>query len=162
MKFTPPVLAVLNQVQGDGFVDTTVEGDFSTYGPPLAPAGLYDVETQRAEALQLHKLIRSEANTHIFRTYRTQTPTDALLGRSFVFRPWWTSKSFALVAEPSTEWRYSVYPNDGTHAHCELTYLGIGADEDDKDGYFLGELWVTRAAYQQYIRDDIFHCRDDA
>jgi hypothetical protein len=162
MKFTPPVLTVIDQVSGPGFVDTFLEGDASTYQAPLAPAGLYDIETQRIEAIQLHKLVAAEPLRYTFRTYRTNPQATELRGKQFVFRPWWTAKAFDLVTNPSTGWQYSVYPSDGSHAHCELTYVGIGSDEDNKDGYFLGDLWVTREAFESYIRDDIFHCRDDA
>ena len=160
MKFTPPVLTVLEQIAGQGFLDTTLEGD-AAYQPPLAPAGLYDVETQRVEAMQLHKFISQTAGSYTFRTYGLDLTTK-LKGRQFVFRPWWTPRAFELVAIPSDAWRFAPYPNDGSHAHCELTYVGIGAAEEHKDGYFLENIWVTREAYENYIRDDVFHCRNDA
>jgi hypothetical protein len=162
MKFVPPVLTVLSQSQCGTSVDTVVVGDISTYRPPLAPAGLYDVENQRDEALQLHKIVLSDGETYTFRTYEAEARPESICGKSFVFRPWWTPKSIALVTKPSSQWRYALYPADGTHAHCELTYVGIGANEDAKDGYFIEDLWVTCDAYERYIRDDVFHCRDDA
>ena len=160
MKFIPPVLTVIEQVAGRGFIDTTLEGD-PGYQAPLAPGGLYDIETQRTEAIQLHKLLAVTEGVHSFRTYGAAGITG-LKGQRFVFRPWWTSKAFDLVANPSDGWRLAKYPNDGSHAHCELTYVGIGAAEEHKDGYFLGSIWVTRDAYENCIRDDMFHCRSDA
>ena len=31
------------------------------------------------------------------------------------------------VTDINRRWQHAIYPNDGSHAHCELTYAGIGA-----------------------------------
>jgi hypothetical protein len=138
-----------------------LNGDASTYGPPLAPGGLDDKETQATELLQLHKLIRQDGDTYLFKTFGALPLPKEALNRQYVFRPWWTLRAWKLVAEPSPSWQYSVYPADEGHAHCELTYVRIGAGEENKNGYVLGNTWVTREAYERFIRDDEYHCRHD-
>jgi len=159
MKFEAPVLVLANQLRDGPDVLSYLDGDASPYGPPLAPAGLYDRETQAIEVLQLHKLMRQKGNSYTFKTFEASPLPKEALGRQYVFRPWWTLRAWKLVAEASPEWQYSVYPADRDHAHCELTYVGIGAAEEHIDGYFLGNTWVTREAYERFIRNDEYHCR---
>lgn len=162
MAFTAPVVSVLRfEVVGTDVL-THIEGDLSPYGPPLAPAGLYDLPTQGVEYFQLHKLESTAERAHTFRTFKCVPPTGPDQGLKVVFRPWWTTRAWNIVTDRHRVWQFAQYLNDGSHAHCELTYAPIGANEAQKDGYFSGNDWITTEAYERFVRDDEYHCRDDA
>jgi hypothetical protein len=160
MSFKPPIVTVLSQSTDSLGLLTRLTGNAATYGAPLAPGGLYDVETQGKEALQLHKLVLEAKDECVFRTY-TDAEQSNIVGQHFVFRPWWTKRAWGLVTDTSLVWSHAKYPADGSHTHCELTYEAIGADEKIKSGYVSGNNWVTPEAYERFVLHDEYHCRDD-
>jgi hypothetical protein len=64
-----------------------------------------------------------------FHTYTPQFASAELVGKQYVFRPWWTKNQLALVTDTSRTWVLEAYPDNGTHAHCELTWELIAAHE---------------------------------
>jgi hypothetical protein len=162
MNFVPPKLTIASQVTDAHGLVTTLRGDASTYAAPLAPAGLYDIETQRHEVLQLHKLMSQSEGEYVFRTFGESSPNERQVGSTYVFRPWWNPRAWKLVTDRTLTWEHRSYPDDGTHVHCELTYAGIGADEPNTEGYVTGPWWITNDAYQRFVKADEYHCRDDA
>lgn len=162
MSFTAPSVTIIRHEVVADDVLTYVAGSLAAYGPPLAPAGLYDQATQAVEHFQLHKLVSQNDDVYTFRTFSAHPPKAPDPGSRFVFRPWWTARAWRIVIDTKRVWIRTDYPDDGSHAHCELTYAGIGAQENNKDGYLSGNDWITCEAYERFVRDDEYHCRDDA
>ena len=160
MPFIPPVVTMLRQETAGEDVLTCVAGDLTPYGAPLAPAGLYDQATQSNEHFQLHKLVHEAVGSYTFRTFKAKPLAGDLGGLAFVFRPWWTHQGWTNVADTTRTWQHATYPDDGSHAHCELTYVGIGAQLEQKDGYFSGGDWITCEAYERFVRNDEYRCRE--
>lgn len=156
--FSAPKLRVENQVVDGEDVVTVLVGDVHPYEAPLAPAGLYDVETERVEAFPLHKLVKRVGNTWTFRTYGKCLPLLPIVSRDYVYRPWWTERAWELVTDTDRVWTRATYPDNGSHLHCEITFAQIGGGQEP-EAYVSDGSWVTREAYERFIRDDEFHCR---
>jgi hypothetical protein len=160
MPFIAPRLVVEEQVADGSDVVTSLFGSPAPYKDFLAPAGLYDVATERVEAFQLHRLLRWDGNLLVFRTYSTSLPALSLNGREFVFRSWWTSEAWHLVTNKNLSWVRKKYPANGSHAHCAITFEAIGEREQHPEGYVSGNAWITVEAYERFVCDDAYHCRD--
>lgn len=160
MPFIAPIVTILRQETAGEDVLTYVAGDLAPYGAPLAPAGLYDEVNQSTEYFQLHKLVSHAPGRYTFRTFNAKPLADKPEGFRFVFRPWWTRRAWDIVTDLNRPWQHAIYPNDGSHAHCELTYAGIGEHEEHKDGYFSGSDWITCEAYVRFVRNDEYRCRE--
>ena len=155
--FVAPKVTVAEVSAGDGFDTVTIAGSLSPYTPPLAPAGLYDVRTEREEAAQLHKITSSDSDVHTFHTYRPQRISASIVGGQFVYRSWWTPQQFQLVTDTSLRWERAQYAADEEHVHCALTWEAITAP---MEAYHSDDTWITVEAYEQFIRDDILHSRE--
>jgi len=161
MPFVAPRLIVETQIAEGGGVITTLEGSPTPYSSVLAPAGLYDIQSQKIESYQLHKLLHWTNDKLVFKTYGQPLPATSLDGLEFVFRPWWTDEAWKLVTDKELSWERLPYPSNGSHEHCAITWEAIGQGEKNKEGYRSGDAWVTVQAYEQFIRQDIYHCRDE-
>jgi len=161
MPFVAPRLIVESQIADGSDVITTLVGKPAPYKSTLAPAGLYDTQTQKLESYQLHKLLSRSNDKLEFKTYGSSLPTIPLAGLEFVFRPWWTDEAWELVTDVSLVWERLSYPSNGSHDHCAITWVAIGQGEKNKEGYRSGNAWITVQAYEQFVRRDVYHCRDD-
>jgi hypothetical protein len=160
--FVAPQVVVVGAVTScDGYTDLELRGSLAPYRPAFAPAGLYDLETERVEAAQLHKFVSANPAEEraVFRTFAPHCPSPRLANGRYVYRPWWTPDQFALVLDLERIWSRERYPDDGSHEHCFLSWESIASYADNKEGYRSGGLWITVDAYEKYIRDDIFRCR---
>jgi hypothetical protein len=159
--FTAPRVRVERVASGSDFTLIEIAGALAPYEPPFAPAGLYDIETEALEAAQLHKLVtvNGSCDAASFHTYTPQFASAELVGKQYVFRPWWTKNQLALVTDTSRTWVLEAYPDNGTHAHCELTWELIAAHEGHRVAYRSGNFWVTQQAYETLIRADLYGCR---
>jgi hypothetical protein len=154
--FVAPEVTVAAVTPAAGFDTIAIVGALDPYAPPLAPAGLYDTRTQREEAAQLHKLVRSDAAVHTFHTFPPHRVSSEVVGQRFVYRPWWTPQQLELATDTALRWERERYPADDDHSHCGLTSQTITAP---MEAYRCGDMWITIEAYERFIRDDIFHCR---
>jgi len=161
MKFIAPRLVVKEQIVEDGDVVTILEGSPAPYESPLAPAGFYDVQTERVERFQLHKVLHHATNHLVFKTFGSSLPSRPITTQTFVFRPWWTDEAWELVTTTSLVWQRLKYPANGSHEHCAITWEAIGCGEQNTEGYRTGSTWVTVQAYEKFVRDDAFHCRSN-
>ena len=110
MAFVAPRVVVSSQFAVGENVITRITGDPTPYSEPLAPAGLYDVATERREAFALHKLARHVGDSMEFKTYRVALPQSSLAGGHFAFRPWWTAKAWKLVTDTTLIWSRQKVP----------------------------------------------------
>lgn len=95
--FVAPLVQVGRVTSGSDFTLIEIAGALAPYGPPFAPAGLYDVETEAREAVQLHRLvsISGSCDAASFHTYPPQFASAELVGKQYVYRPWWTKSQVA-------------------------------------------------------------------
>jgi hypothetical protein len=141
-----------------------IRGALAPYEEPFAPAGLYDLGTERIEVAQLHKIVARDAErqTASFRTFAPHRVSGALVGQEFVYRPWWTPDQLDVVVDISRKWVLEQYPDDGTHAHCQLTWEAISGYASPSIGYRCGSMWLIVDAYEKIVRDDCYQCRASA
>ena len=140
-----------------------IVGALQPYAPPFAPAALYDTQTERVEAVQLHKLVCSSEESFTFHTFPPQHVSSAIIGGTFVYRPWWTPEQLEIVLDTSLPWSRERYPDDGSHTHCMLTWEAISAYAEPTEGYRCGRhTWITVDAYEKFIRGDLYRCRAKA
>ncbi|MFC4526729.1 hypothetical protein ISN76_04785 [Dyella halodurans] len=158
-SFVAPTVLVKDQFADGHHVVTSVAGSLHPYDDALAPAALYDPETERIEAFPLHKLVGGDGDLWTFRSYGREVPMISIVGQSYVFRPWWTRRTWDLVRDASRVWTKATYPQDGSHVHCEITFAQIGAGEN-VTAYMSDRAWITSEAYERFIRRDEFHCRE--
>lgn len=61
----------------------------------------------------------------------------------------------------NTDWTLQPYPytDPGTHHHCLLTWETIALDSDNPIAYHSHYGWLTVAAYEEYIVQDIRRLR---
>jgi hypothetical protein len=58
-------------------------------------------------------------------------------------------------------WEHREYPDDGNHDHCLFTWETIAAYAETRSGYWSREYgWITKSAYDDFIRDDIYRLRE--
>jgi len=76
------------------------------------------------------------------------------IGTNYIYRLWWTTDQLQAVTNTSRQWTYEVYPSNGDHDHCILSWEPIGVDEVHKAGYRSGKDWITEEAYRTYIVND--------
>jgi hypothetical protein len=145
-RFVAPKVSVTAITPGERFDTIAVVGLLHPYGPPFAPAGLYDLRTERQEAAQLHKLASSDGTRHTFHTFPPHRVSRSLLGRRFVYRSWWTADQLQLVTDTSLGWHRRRYPTDGDHVHCALTWQTISAPIE---AYECRGDWITIEAYEK-------------
>jgi hypothetical protein len=157
--FVSPKLHVADQFQQGSDVVTVLFGSLNPYTPPLVPAALYDVATERREIFQLHKILYSSEESSRFITFGSSLPVESIIGNKFVYRPWWSAEAWDLVTNPSLTWHRESYPDNGNHTHCPITWQAISAYKEPREGYKCGKVWITIEAYEKFIRDDIYNCR---
>lgn len=156
--FIAPAVLVQDQIADGEDVLTVILGSILPYGAPLAPAALYDLETERLEAFPLHKLLSGDADTWKFRTFKQGLPVVPVIGQRYVYRPWWTPRAWDLVTDASRVWRKMIYPRDAVHVHCEITFAQIGEGKNSV-AYLSDGAWITSEAYERFVCNDEFHCR---
>jgi hypothetical protein len=128
-------------------------------GPPLAPGSLFDLDAPNREVLPLHRLLEQSNSTLVFETYEHAGPLPEL-GRRYIYGSWWTPDALDAVLDQQAVWVRERYPDDGTHAHCLLTWETIAAyGEYQREGYHSEHGWVTVAAYATYLEQDLLRLR---
>ncbi|HEX6122138.1 MAG TPA: hypothetical protein VFY89_03205, partial [Ktedonobacterales bacterium] len=97
----------------------------------------------------------------VFETYDHAGPLPEP-GRPYIFGAWWTSDALDAVLDRQAVWMRERYPDDGTHEHCLLTWETIAAyDPYQREGYRSEHGWITVAAYETYIEQDLLRLRGD-
>ena len=130
------------------------EGDLPIH--PIAPAGLYSGERADREVAQLHKLIsRNTDGTLDFETYSADTPLPEE-GSRFVLRAWWLPAAWDAVTDRGLVWQRQKF-TESDHDHCLLTWETIYAG-DDAYRSDVGD-WISTAAFERFVRDDLFRLR---
>lgn len=157
--FVAPRVIVREQFPDGKDVVTVVAGSLRPYNQAHAPAALYDLETERVKAFPLHKLVGVDADVWTFRTYEQGMPVEQIIGQSYVFRPWWSQSAWELSRDSSRVWTKKALPDDGSHEHCEFTYVHIPND-DSTMSYESDGIWITSEAYERFIIGDEYHCRE--
>jgi hypothetical protein len=153
MAYTEPT-ADLVDVSQVGDVTTTRLRVWGELGEPLAPAGLYAGPQADGEVWQLHKLVEREPDGFLlFETYCLGPPPRP--GEVFVFRSWWHPDQLAVAADLGLAWRGERYA-EGDHGHCLLTWATIWPGDD---AYRSTAGWLSTAAYERFIRDDLLRLR---
>jgi hypothetical protein len=130
--------------------------------PPLAPGGLWDpADENRAGnmVLELHKLVDQSDSTLVFETYEHAGPLPEP-GRRYIFGSWWTPMQLDAVLDRQAGWVRERSPDGDDHEHCLLTWETIAADGPyQREGYHSDHGWITVAAYETYIEQDLLRLR---
>ena len=157
MAYAEPIVQVVDTSQ-TGDVTTTrvrlVAGGLPS--EPIVPAGLYTEDRDDERVFELHTVARWEpGGTIVFESYG-EDDAPALSGKRVIFRPRWTRESWRAVTDRQLEWHRVAY-DDGHSEHCLLTWETIARGEIAYCSS-RGD-WVTAAAYDCYIRDDVLRVR---
>ena len=157
MAYAEPIIEVV-EASRDGDVTTTrlrlVAGGLPS--EPLVPAGLYAEDRDDERLFELHTLSRWEpGGTLVFESYGE--PAESVRpGARAVFRSRWTRESWWAVTDRNLDW--TPLPYDGPdQGHCLLTWETISRGEVAYRSS-RGD-WVTVAAFERYIRDDVLRIR---
>lgn len=130
-------------------------------GPPLAPGELRDPDDQYRVVLPLHKLVKQTGSTLVFETYNHAGPLPKP-GQQFSFGSLWEPTALDAVLDRQAVWVRERYPDDGTHEHCLLTWETLAAyGPYQREGYRSEHGWITVAAYETYIEQDLLRLRGD-
>lgn len=157
MAYQEPLATVLAIDKTDDVVRIELRID-RVPAPPIAPAGLYDPAEAGREIFPLHRLTEQLEDRLVFESYETAALLPPV-GSSFILQSWWLPGALDAVLDMEAEWELEVYPDNGEHEHCLLTYERIAAYADCQKGYRSHHGWVTPAAYEQYIRRDVLRLR---
>ena len=66
----------------------------------------------------------------------------------------------AAALDIDAVWIRKEYPDDGTHEHCIFTWETMSAYSGVSTGWWSQEHgWVTDAAYENHIKNDIYRLR---
>jgi hypothetical protein len=127
-------------------------------GPPLVPAALWDLTEPRVEVMQLHQVQEIQGDVLTVVTFEfSQTLPE--VGREYAYQQWWNPDAMDAVTDVRREWELKVYPDNGSHEHCLLTFETISAYQGQKRGYESNGDWIVPEAYEKYIRDDFLRLR---
>jgi len=159
-SFVAPVVEIATVTRSGDITETVVRGSLDPYKDGFAPSALYDIETQRIEAAQLHRYIGSIDDRHTFQTLHGVVIADSCVAQRFVFRPWHDQSDLDIVVDPSRTWTLRQYPDNGDHSHCLLTWETIAANSDHKQGYESDGIWLTEDAYKKYVIDDYYKIKN--
>ena len=128
-------------------------------GYPIAPADLRVPDTNN-DVFHFHQLVKREGCVLVFETYQSEFPLPQK-GTSFAFCSWWVPKAMEAVRDTAAKWKRQVYPDNGKHNHCLLTYKSISAYDENMEGYQSTYGWLTVTAYQEYIANDRLRVRSN-
>lgn len=124
---------------------------------PIAPASLIEPNTR--SFFPLHQLVKREGPRLVFETYKLDLP-HPLAGAIYEFCSWWIPDAMDAVRDTSAKWERLIYPDNGCHDHCLLTWSTISAYEGHKEGYYNSLYgWITIEAYRDFIERDILRIR---
>jgi len=130
--------------------------------PPFAPASLNktDASTYPDDLIyELHKCVGQSDQQLIYETYGATSPPPAE-HLVCILRLWWAPDQLEAVADTKANWVYKVYPANGSHEHCLLSWETIAAYGDYlHDGYHSEHGWITVEAYRKYIKLDMLRLR---
>lgn len=126
---------------------------------PIAPAGLYSGARGEHEILPLHKLVaREPEGTLVFESYGIDAALPAE-GSRLTLRSWWDRRALDAVTNVGLAWQLKAY-DESDHDHSLLTWTTILAGEEAYRS--TNGDWVSRDAYERYIRDDLLRLRPGA
>jgi hypothetical protein len=158
MSYQEPIATVLSITQSDDAIQIQLKLSILPI-PPIAPASLHDFIQPHSLLIEIHKLVRQGENNCTFETYATPQGLPRV-GQQYLFRSWWTFEQLSSVKDTSRIWVRELYPDNGGHEHCLLTWEYIAAYADHKEGYHSGRDWITVGAYQTYIENDLLRIRN--
>jgi hypothetical protein len=122
---------------------------------PLAPASIWRLETPADKVIDLHQLEKLEDAIAVFETFGANDVPPTPGDRRFSFFSWWTPAQFEAAADPGLEWHLREY-DESDHEHCLLTWERINRGDE---AFSSAAGWVTPAAFEKYIRDDVLRLR---
>ena len=155
--YTLPKAKVLNAVMIDNTATVTVAISQESYlSFPIAPADLRQTHPHKL-VFPFHQLVGRENKQLIFETYHPKLSIP-VTGNTYTFCSWWTRWAMNAVLDKSMKWELQDYPNKG-HDHCLLTWETIAAYANERRGYHSSHGWITVAAYQKFIMQDILFIR---
>jgi hypothetical protein len=123
---------------------------------PLVPAALWELTNDSStEVIPFHRLRDREGDFLAFETFDPVTRLP-LFEHEYVFQQWFAQWQMDIVTDTSRRWKRRVYPENGDHDHCRLTWESIDAGAE---AYRSNRDWITVDAYNKYIRDDFLKVR---
>ncbi len=130
------------------------------YPAPFAPCLLMTDETGDV-VCELHRLVEVNGDIVVCDRFTELDPRVPEVGGCYHYQGWWVPGAMDAVLDESALWHRRVYPDNGDHDHCLLTYDTLAAYGDyAHEGYFHeAHGWVTVEAYELYIRDDVCRLR---
>ena len=142
--------------QGD-LTRTVLEVD-RVEGGSLWPSNLFDRAEPSRNVLELHKLLQRQGEILTYESYDLDSPLPAK-GGQYIFRSMWTPDVLDIVLNTELAWKRELYPDNGSHDHCPLTWKTICSYTGEREGYRSGSIWISVDAYERYIRNDILRVR---
>jgi hypothetical protein len=144
-----------------GDIATTVVDCIEPPPEPIAPGCLFEDGTPTT-VIELHKLVEREGSSLRFETYG-EVEQQPLVGREYILQSWWLPGTLELVMALDRVWTREQYPPDRDDCeYCPLTWRWFGRGESKDsvmEGYHSGDVWITVAAYERFIRDDALRIR---
>lgn len=163
-EYKAPTVQVMAAERANGISRLTLQvlNGKDVLGPPFAPASLAKADGSAYPdnlIYELHKCIGQSDQQLIYETYEATNPlpAEALV---CILRQWWAADQLEAAADTKANWVYEVYPANGSHEHCLLSWETITAYGDFlHDGYHSEHGWITVEAYRKYIEQDRLRLR---
>ena len=127
--------------------------DYLSY--PIAPCNL---QNDAGYIFLFHQLVARDGTKLTLETYQVDQPLPNV-GDEYEFLSNWIPNAMDAVLDMEAKWVHKIYPNNGDHNHCLLTYVTISAHSEHKEGYCSEHGWVTVDAYQKFIEKDQLRVR---
>src|SRR5262249_42486468 len=124
---------------------------------PIAPASITKAESS-APIFIFHQLVARSGAELTFETYDSEYPLPTV-GAIYDFCSNFSLEHMDAARDTKAIWRRSVYPDDGSHAHCVLTWETISAYSGQQEGYQSEHGWITVEAYHKFIEQDRYRLR---
>lgn len=163
MPHQEPLVEVVTVTQQECCVRTILRiVSYGTLGrllPPLMPSALVALESPARSFFELHRLLPADDQASDQLAYETYGAVALLpeIGKRYILRLWWSQDQLDIVRDHNTDWILQPYPytDPGTHNHCLLTWEAIAVNSDNPIAYHSRYGWITIAAYEEYIVQNI-------
>jgi len=127
---------------------------------PVAPASFWSDPTEGVPIFDVHRAQSESGLFFTFETFSTDVSSVPREGDTLYLQSHWLPSAMQAALDTSATWKYSAYPDNGEHAHCEFTWETISSYSVVKAGYYSEKYgWITERAYFDFIVNDIYRLR---
>lgn len=160
-KWIPPTATVIDVALHADVIRVTLRIS-KPVSHPLAPAQCTADANSPKPGFELHALVEVlSADTYVFETYDWAGDPPPAEGLTVFYQQWWTPEQHDVASDLTLTWEVATYERTGDHEHCALTWETIRPG--DACYRALGpsgkSIWLTLAAYEEYIRGDKLRLR---